>query len=70
MDSPTALNRAHIPVAPGMQFILMSDHLHLAVHADRVVGSIALITLITVITVVAIVAVITVVARIILCDPT
>jgi ABC-type lipoprotein release transport system permease subunit len=42
-----ALNRAHIPVAPGMQFILMADHLRLAVHAPRVIGSIALITFIT-----------------------
>jgi putative ABC transport system permease protein len=41
------LNSAHIPVAPGMQFILMSDHLHLAVHLPRVLGSIALITFIT-----------------------
>ena len=42
-----ALNKAHIPVGPGMQFILMSDHLHLAVHAPRVAFSIALITAVT-----------------------
>jgi ABC-type lipoprotein release transport system permease subunit len=42
-----ALNRAHIQVGSGMQFILMSDHLRLAVHAPRVLGSIALITFIT-----------------------
>lgn len=42
-----ALNRANIHVASGMQFILMSDHLRLAVHAPRVLGSIALITFIT-----------------------
>jgi ABC-type lipoprotein release transport system permease subunit len=43
----TALNKAHIPVAPGMQFILMSDHLRLAVHGPMVVRSVALITIIT-----------------------
>jgi putative ABC transport system permease protein len=42
-----ALNAAHIHVGTGMQFILMSDHLHLSVHGGRLVGSIALITVIT-----------------------
>jgi ABC-type lipoprotein release transport system permease subunit len=42
-----ALNKAHLHVAPGMQFILMSDHLRLAVHGPRVMSSIILITVIT-----------------------
>jgi len=42
-----ALNSAHIHVGSGMQFILMSDHLHLAVHGARLGGSVALITVIT-----------------------
>jgi putative ABC transport system permease protein len=41
------LNAAQIHVGSGMQFILMSDHLHLAVHGARLAGSIALITVIT-----------------------
>jgi ABC-type lipoprotein release transport system permease subunit len=42
-----ALNKAHIQVGTGMQFILMSDHLSLAVHPPLVIGSIILITFIT-----------------------
>ena len=42
-----AVNSAHIHVGTGMQFILMSDHLHLAVHGARLGGSILLITIIT-----------------------
>ena len=41
------LNAAHIPVASGMQFILMSDHLRLSVHGGLLGGSIILITVIT-----------------------
>jgi ABC-type lipoprotein release transport system permease subunit len=43
----TALNKAHIAVNPGMQFILMSDHLRLAVHGATVARAVALITIIT-----------------------
>jgi ABC-type lipoprotein release transport system permease subunit len=42
-----SLNKANIPVAPGLQFILMSDHLRLAVHAPMVVFAIAFITIVT-----------------------
>ena len=42
-----ALNGAHIHVGTGMQFILMSDHVHLAVHGALLVSSIVLITVIT-----------------------
>jgi ABC-type lipoprotein release transport system permease subunit len=43
----TVLNGAHIHVGTGMQFILMSDHVHLAVHGGLLVSSIVLITIIT-----------------------
>jgi putative ABC transport system permease protein len=42
-----ALNKAHIAVAPGLQFILMSDHLRLAVHTPNVLFAIAFITVVT-----------------------
>jgi putative ABC transport system permease protein len=42
-----ALNAAHIHVGTGAQFILMSDHVRLAVHAGLLVRSIVIITLIT-----------------------
>jgi putative ABC transport system permease protein len=42
-----ALNAAHIHVASGMQFILMSDHLRLAVHPSLLLFAVVLITLIT-----------------------
>jgi putative ABC transport system permease protein len=42
-----ALNSAHIHVGTGMQFILMSDHLHLAVHGSLLVSSVVLITIVT-----------------------
>jgi ABC-type lipoprotein release transport system permease subunit len=42
-----AVNAAHIHVGPGMQFILMSDHLHISVHGARLGSSIVLITIIT-----------------------
>jgi ABC-type antimicrobial peptide transport system permease subunit len=42
-----ALNAAHIHVGTGMQFILMSDHVRLAVHGALLVFSIGLITLVT-----------------------
>ena len=42
-----ALNAAHIHVGTGAQFILMSDHVRLAVHASLLAGSIVLITIIT-----------------------
>ncbi|HVR03610.1 MAG TPA: FtsX-like permease family protein [Polyangia bacterium] len=43
----TSIDRAHLPVAQGLQFILMSDHLHLAVHAPNVVVAIVFITCVT-----------------------
>jgi len=43
----TSLDRAHLPVAQGLQFILMSDHLHLAVHTPNVVFAIVFITCVT-----------------------
>jgi ABC-type lipoprotein release transport system permease subunit len=42
-----ALNKAHIAVAPGLQFILMSDHLRLAVHTPNVLFAIVFITVVT-----------------------
>ncbi|HVZ75191.1 MAG TPA: FtsX-like permease family protein [Polyangia bacterium] len=41
------LNALNIHVPPGLQFILMSDHLHLAVHAPSVVFAIVFITFVT-----------------------
>jgi ABC-type lipoprotein release transport system permease subunit len=43
----TSLDRAHLPVAQGLQFILMSDHLHLAVHTPNVLFAIVFITCVT-----------------------
>jgi putative ABC transport system permease protein len=43
----TSIDRAHLPVAQGLQFILMSDHLHLAVHAPNVLVAIVFITCVT-----------------------
>ena len=43
----TAIDRAHLPVAQGLQFILMSDHLHLAVHTPNVLFAIVFITCVT-----------------------
>ncbi|HEY2730297.1 MAG TPA: FtsX-like permease family protein [Polyangia bacterium] len=43
----TSIDRAHLPVAQGLQFILMSDHLHLAVHAPNVLVAIVFITGVT-----------------------
>jgi ABC-type lipoprotein release transport system permease subunit len=43
----TALNSAHLPVATGLQFILMSDHLRLAVHMPNVVKAVVFITCVT-----------------------
>ena len=42
-----SIDRAHLPVAQGLQFILMSDHLHLAVHTPNVVFAIVFITCVT-----------------------
>ena len=42
-----ALNNAHLAVAPGLQFILMSDHLRLAVHTPNVLFAIVFITVVT-----------------------
>jgi ABC-type lipoprotein release transport system permease subunit len=41
------LNGAHVPVASGLQFFLMSPHLHLAVHGSMLVRSVVLITFVT-----------------------
>ena len=41
------LNKAHIPVAQGLQFILMSDTLRLAVHVPNVMFAIVFITCVT-----------------------
>jgi putative ABC transport system permease protein len=41
------INSAQIHVGSGMQFILMSDRLHLSVHASLLVSSVVLITVIT-----------------------
>jgi len=41
------LNKAHLPVAQGLQFILMSDHLRLGVHATSVAFAIVFITCVT-----------------------
>ncbi len=39
--------RAHVPVPTGLQFFLMSPHLHLAVHGSLLVQSVVLITFVT-----------------------
>jgi putative ABC transport system permease protein len=41
------LNGLHIPVPRGLQFFLMSPHLHLAVHGSLLVSSIVTITVVT-----------------------
>jgi putative ABC transport system permease protein len=41
------LNAAHLPVPTGLQFFLMSPHLHLSVHGSLMVRSVVLITFIT-----------------------
>ncbi len=41
------LNAAHVPVPTGLQFFLMSPHLHLSVHGSLVVRSVVVITLVT-----------------------
>jgi putative ABC transport system permease protein len=41
------LNAAHVPVASGLQFFLMSPHLHLSVHGGLLVRSVVLITIVT-----------------------
>jgi putative ABC transport system permease protein len=41
------LNAAHVPVPTGLQFFLMSPHLHLAVHGSLMVRSIVIITFVT-----------------------
>ena len=43
----TSIDRAHLPVAQGLQFILMSDHLRLAVHMPNVVKAVVFITCVT-----------------------
>ena len=41
------LNAAHIPVPHGLQFFLMSPHLHLAVHSGLLISAVVTITLVT-----------------------
>ena len=41
------LNAAHVPVPTGLQFFLMSPHLHLSVHGSLLVRSVVTITLVT-----------------------
>ncbi|MFL5306830.1 MAG: ABC transporter permease [Polyangia bacterium] len=41
------LNAAHIPVPHGLQFFLMSPHLHLSVHGSLLVSAIIAITIVT-----------------------
>ncbi|HTB59086.1 MAG TPA: ABC transporter permease, partial [Polyangia bacterium] len=41
------LNAAHVPVPTGLQFFLMSPHLHLSVHGSLLVQSVVTITLVT-----------------------
>lgn len=43
----TGLNALHIHVPISVQFFLMSDHLHLAVHASAIIFAVVLITFIT-----------------------
>ena len=43
----TLIDRAHLPVDPKLQFILISDHLHLAVHTSNVLFAIVFITCVT-----------------------
>ena len=42
-----ALNSAHIPVPSGLQFFLLSPHLHIAVHASLLVSAVVTITIVT-----------------------
>ncbi len=41
------VNAAHIPVPHGLQFFLMSPHLHLAVHSGLLISAVVAITLVT-----------------------
>ena len=41
------LNAAHVPVPTGLQFFLMSPHLHLSVHGSLLVFAVVLITVVT-----------------------
>lgn len=41
------VNAAHVPVPTGLQFFLMSPHLHLSVHGSLMVQSVVIITFIT-----------------------
>jgi putative ABC transport system permease protein len=41
------LNAAHVPVPTGLQFFLMSPHLHLAVHGSLMIRAILIITFVT-----------------------
>jgi putative ABC transport system permease protein len=41
------LNAAHVPVPTGLQFFLMSPHLHLSVHGSLLVQSVVTITIVT-----------------------
>ena len=42
-----ALNAARLAVPVSMQLFLMSDHLHLAIHAGQVVGAVVMLTVLT-----------------------
>jgi len=41
------LNALHVPVPQGLQFFLMSPHLHLSVHGSLIAGAIVTITIVT-----------------------
>jgi ABC-type lipoprotein release transport system permease subunit len=41
------LNAAHIPVPHGLQFFLMSPHLHMAVHGSLLISAVVTITIVT-----------------------
>jgi ABC-type lipoprotein release transport system permease subunit len=41
------LNRAHIPVPTGLQFFLLSPHLHIAVHGSLLISAVVTITVVT-----------------------
>jgi putative ABC transport system permease protein len=42
-----ALNAAHIPVPSGLQFFLLSPHLHIAIHRSLLLSAVVTITLVT-----------------------
>jgi putative ABC transport system permease protein len=42
-----ALNRAHVPIPHGLQFFLLSPHLHIAVHGSLLVSAVVTITIVT-----------------------